>query len=87
MIFVFPNSSQLDFWMKNTPIPLDLIFAGSDGRIIGIVANAQPYAESLLAVPGKSQYVLEVNAGFCAAHGIKPGDRFDFSSEIPRTGD
>lgn len=86
MIFVFPTSSQVDFWMKNTPIPLDMIFAGADGRIIGIVANAQPYAESMLGVPGKSQYVLEVSGGFCAAHGIKAGDRFDFSGEIPRTG-
>jgi hypothetical protein len=86
MIFVFPSSSQVDFWMKNTPIPLDMIFAGSDTRIIGIVANAQPYTESMLAVPGKSQYVLEVNGGFCATHGIRAGDRFAFSSEIPRTG-
>jgi len=86
MIFVFPNSSHVDFWMKNTPIPLDMIFAGSDTRVIGIVENARPYSESMLSVPGASQYVLEVNAGFCAAHGIKAGDRLDFSREIPRAG-
>jgi hypothetical protein len=86
MIFVFPNSSHVDFWMKNTPIPLDIVFAGSNTHVIGIVENARPYSESMLGVPGASQYVLEVNAGFCAAHGVKAGDRLDFSREIPRAG-
>ena len=79
MIFIFPEAAQRNFWMRNTPIPLDMIFADSGGRVIGIVANAEPFSDKLLGVEGNSAYVLEVNGGFCAKNGIKPGDRLDFS--------
>src|SRR5579863_6660397 len=85
MIFVFPDSAPRNFWMHNTEIPLDMIFADASGRVTGIVANAQPYSDKLLGVDGNSQYVLEVNGGFCAKNGIKPGDRFDFSGFSPHT--
>jgi uncharacterized protein len=78
MIFVFPNAAPRNFWMHNTPISLDMIFADAAGGVTGIVANAQPFSDKLLGVEGKSQYVLEVNAGFCAKNGIKPGDRLQF---------
>ena len=73
MIFVFPDSAPRNFWMHNTPIPLDMIFADAEGRVTGIVANAEPYSDKLLGVEGNSQYVLEVNGGFCARNGIKRG--------------
>ncbi len=79
MIFVFPDAARRNFWMHNTPIPLDMIFADSNGVVTGIVANAEPYSDKLLGVEGNSEYVLEVNGGFCARNGIKPGDRLDFS--------
>ena len=79
MIFVFPNEAPRNFWMHNTPIPLDMIFADANGVITGIVANAEPFSDKLLGVEGNSEYVLEVNGGFCAKNGIKPGDRLDFS--------
>jgi uncharacterized membrane protein (UPF0127 family) len=79
MIFVFPDEAPRNFWMHNTEIPLDMIFADGSGRVTGIVANAQPFSDKLLGVEGNSQYVLEVNGGFCAKNGIKPGDRLDFS--------
>jgi uncharacterized protein len=79
MIFVFPDEAPRNFWMHNTEIPLDMIFAEGSGRVTGIVANAQPFSDKLLGVEGSSQYVLEVNGGFCAKNGIKPGDRLDFS--------
>jgi uncharacterized membrane protein (UPF0127 family) len=79
MIFVFPDSAPRDFWMHNTAIPLDMIFADAEGRVTGIVANAQPYSDKLLGVQGNSEYVLEVNGGFCARNGIKSGDKMDFS--------
>lgn len=84
MIFVFPDSASRTFWMHNTPIPLDMIFADSAGRVIGIVADAEPFSDKLLGVEGDSQYVLEVNGGFCAKQGIKAGDRFEFSGFSPR---
>ncbi len=78
MIFVFKGAAPRNFWMHNTVIPLDMIFADSSGRVIGIVANAEPFSDKLLGVDGDSAYVLEVNGGFCAKNGIKAGDRLDF---------
>jgi uncharacterized protein len=83
MIFVFPDSAPRNFWMHNTKIPLDMIFVNSSFRVIGIVANAQPETDTLRGVDGASQYVLEVNGGFCAKNGIRAGDRFDFSNFYP----
>jgi uncharacterized protein len=85
MIFVFPDASPRNFWMHNTPIPLDMIFADSKGVVTGIVANAEPYSDKILGVAGNSEYVLEVNGGFCAKNGIKPGDKMDFSGFSPHT--
>jgi uncharacterized membrane protein (UPF0127 family) len=79
MIFVFPDAAPRNFWMHNTPISLDMIFADAAGVVVGIVANAEPFSDKVLGVEGKSQYVLEVNAGFCAKKGIRAGDRLDFS--------
>ncbi len=83
MIFVFPDSQPRNFWMHNTDIPLDMIFADSSFRVTGIVANAAPQTDTLRGVEGNSEYVLEVNGGFCAKNGIKPGDRFQFQNFYP----
>ena len=83
MIFIFQDSEQRSFWMHNTDIPLDMIFADPQFRVIGIVANAAPHTDTLRNVEGSSQYVLEVNGGFCAKHNIKPGDHFDFQNLFP----
>lgn len=85
MLFVFAAPSHQVFWMKNTRIPLDMLFADSQRRVIGIVANAVPYSEARLSVPGDSQYVLEVNGGFCQRRGIKAGDRLEFLGFTPST--
>lgn len=87
MIFVFGQPNHLTFWMKHTEIPLDMIFAGPDGRIIGIVENATPLSERMLSVDGDSQYVLEVNGGFCKRHGITVGDTLKFEGFVPRAKD
>jgi hypothetical protein len=87
MLFVFDDDDDHEFWMKNTLIPLDMIFADSDGRIIGIVENAAPLSESIDAVDGDSQYVLEVNGGFCKRHGVIAGDRLRFIGFVPNASD
>jgi uncharacterized membrane protein (UPF0127 family) len=79
MIFLFTHPQPLTFWMKNTEIPLDMIFADSSRAVLGMVEKAEPYSEQMLSVPGDSQYVLEVNGGFCAQHGIKAGDHLRFA--------
>ena len=87
MVFVFGSPSHQEFWMKNTLIPLDMIFADRTGRIIGIFRNAAPMTETVDSVPGDSQYVLEVNGGFCARHGVTPGDTLLFQGFVPKSQD
>jgi len=84
MIFVFKAPEHQQFWMKNTIIPLDMIFADANGKIIGVVSNAAPFSEAIDAVDGDSQYVLEVNGGFCERHGVKAGDTLRFVGFVPR---
>jgi uncharacterized membrane protein (UPF0127 family) len=79
MIFLFTHPQPLQFWMKNTEIPLDMIFADHNRVVVGTVERAEPYSEQLLSVDDDSQYVLEVNGGFCAQHGIKAGDHLRFT--------
>jgi len=73
MIFLFPAEEQLNFWMKNTLIPLDMVFIGKDRKIVGIVENAEPQTLTSRYVPGMSQYVLEVPGGWSATVGLKAG--------------
>jgi uncharacterized protein len=83
MLFVFKRPQHLTFWMKNTEIPLDMIFAAADGTVVGIIENAEPFSERMVAVSGNSQYVLEVNGGFARRQGIKAGDRLQFLGLTP----
>jgi uncharacterized membrane protein (UPF0127 family) len=78
MLFLFEGPQQLSFWMRNTYVPLDMIFIESSMRVLGIVENAEPLTETPRAVPGLSQYVLEVNAGFSRQHGLGPGTKVRF---------
>lgn len=79
MLFLFPTEAPQSFWMKNTPLPLDMIFIGSSRRVVGIVVNTRPFSTEPRSVGVPSQYVLEVNAGFSAMHGIAPGDLVEFA--------
>ncbi len=74
MIFVFDDEGEHSFWMKDTLIPLDMIFIDEGGRVTGIVARAQPLSLDP-RTGGPSRYVLEVPAGWAARRGVKPGDR------------
>ena len=78
MLFIFPAESEQHFWMKNTPLPLDMIFIDSKHTVVGIVAEARPFSTNPVGVGKPSQYVLEVNGGFAAQHGIGPGNAVDF---------
>ncbi len=83
MLFVFATPSRLTFWMKNTEIPLDMVFADADAIVVGVVANAEPLSQRMFGVPADSKYVLEVNGGFSARHGIKAGDHLEFVGFVP----
>jgi hypothetical protein len=85
MIFVFPAPEAAQFWMKNTVLPLDMLFADSNGKVLGVVANAQPYSEALLGGFEGTLYVLEVNGGYAAKHHLVAGDRLVFQGFSPHT--
>jgi uncharacterized membrane protein (UPF0127 family) len=79
MIFLFPSESPQTFWMKNTPISLDMIFINRNRKIVGIVERTVPFSLDARSVSAPSQYVLEINGGLARRYGIEPGDsvRFD----------
>ncbi len=77
MIFVFHEAAHQTFWMHNTLIPLDMIFIRPDRTILGIVRNATPETDDPRDVPGDSQYVLEVNGGWCQRNNVNAGDRLE----------
>ena len=78
MLFVFDADGNQSFWMKNTLIPLDLLFIARDGTVVGIHANATPLSTADIAVGKPSRYVLEVPGGWAARHGISAGARVEF---------
>jgi uncharacterized membrane protein (UPF0127 family) len=85
MLFVFERPDRLAFWMRNTYIPLDMIFIEPGLTVLGIVENTEPLSDRLCSVPGVSRYVLEVNAGFSRRHGLTTGTsvRFEGIDGLP----
>jgi uncharacterized protein len=75
MLFDFHQEQPASFWMKNTYIPLDMIFIRADGRILRIAENTVPLSEALVTSGGPVRAVLEVNAGTARKLGIASGDR------------
>src|SRR5262245_20776458 len=75
MIFLFSEEEAHTFWMKNTYIPLDIMFIKADKTVFGTAENCEPLTTTGRSVPGKSQFVLEVVGGFAQAHGVVPGTR------------
>jgi len=73
MLFRMPRREEQIFWMRNTCISLDMMFLDDDGTIVGILENVPTLNEEQRTVHKPSRYVLEVNGGFCKAHGIKAG--------------
>lgn len=82
MLFVFPEAQILTFWMKDTLIPLDIIFISENHEITSIVENATPCIQPECTVYKSievSLYVVEVNAGFVTRNQIKKGHKVHFN--------
>ncbi|MDG6077951.1 DUF192 domain-containing protein [Erythrobacter litoralis] len=77
---IFPSNPQTarSFWMKNTPLPLDIIFIGPDRRILNIAAETPPYTEESVSSEGITSGVLELIGGRAAELGLEPGDKVDW---------
>ena len=74
MLFDFKTERPVAMWMKNTFLPLDMVFIAKDGKVVSVAENAEPLSEAIIASEGPAFAVLELNAGEAAHSGIKPGD-------------
>jgi uncharacterized membrane protein (UPF0127 family) len=75
MVFLMGAHDEHTFWMRNTCIPLDMLFVDSDGTIVGILENVPTLNEDPRTVGCASNYVVETNAGWCRSHGVKAGQK------------
>lgn len=75
MLFLFARETPQMFWMRNTLIPLDIVYIAADGRVVSISRNVQPLDESGAPSAGPAKFVLELAAGRAAQIGLLPGDR------------
>ena len=78
MLFIMENEERQSFWMRNTIIPLDIIYVSADKRIVSIAKDTQPFSEKSIPSAGPAKYVVEVIAGFSDKYGLKAGDRIEF---------
>jgi uncharacterized membrane protein (UPF0127 family) len=78
MLFLFPQTTQTAFWMKNTLIPLDMVFIGDDRKIVSIVERAAPQTTTPRQATGPFRYVLEVEGGRTGAWASKRATRLNF---------
>jgi uncharacterized membrane protein (UPF0127 family) len=79
MLFIFPNSQYRAFWMKNTLIPLDILYFDQNRKLININENTPPCKNTTTRCPNypsekPAKYVLEINAGLSKKHGFRTGD-------------
>lgn len=81
MLFVFPNEEERGFFMKNTLIPLDLVYFNRDSTAVSIHPNTKPLDETTLPSNGVAQFVLEVNGGMISQWGFEVGDHFTILQE------
>ena len=79
MLFVQPTEALQYFYMKNTEIPLDIIYINSGMKIVSFQKNAQPFNENTLPSNVPAKYVLEINAGLSDQLGLQVGDSISFS--------
>jgi hypothetical protein len=78
MLFSWTTETVRTFWMRNTCIPLDMLFINRDGFILGIVEQVPVLNDEPRSVPCPAAYVLELNAGYSRRHGLTPGTRVTF---------
>ncbi len=88
MLFVFPSDLYLNFWMKNTLVPLDILWIGADKKITTIheklhASTVDTPDDKIVTAGGKGQFVLELASGEASRRKLKVGDHLKFKAEIP----
>lgn len=76
MFFVYTTAKPRIFWMRGTPMPLDMLFFDSDRRLVALVSNAEPFSDRLIKSGVPAKYVLELPAGFADRHSVGLGAQF-----------
>ena len=77
MLFIFPTSDDHSFWMKNTYLPLDMVFIDENWLVVGIIENTEPMSLASRSIGRHSRYVLEVPAGTCRRYQIQKGQKIE----------
>jgi hypothetical protein len=79
MFFIMDEVDTTGFWMRNTPLPLDILFVAPDSQIINISKRTTPFSEAVIRPDAPKKYVVEVRAGFTDRRGITDGMRVDWT--------
>ncbi|HWA47183.1 MAG TPA: DUF192 domain-containing protein, partial [Dongiaceae bacterium] len=83
MLFLYPAPQQVQFWMKNTPMSLDIVFVRADGTIARIAEHTTPFSEDMIPSGEEVVAVLEVKAGMMHQLGVRAGDRLKHPTYFP----
>lgn len=83
MLFVYPAENYHSMWMKNTFLPLDILFAKSDGRVSSIAKNTEPQSLKSITSTEPVKFVLELNAGITDRLAIVPGSQLIWDPRVP----
>jgi uncharacterized membrane protein (UPF0127 family) len=75
MLFDFHREREISMWMKNTPLSLDMIFVGSDGRVVSLAMGTEPFSERVISSGTAALAVIEVSAGTAKRLAVAVGDR------------
>ncbi len=82
MLFVFREEEPLSFWMKNTPLPLDIIYLDRNGVVVSIARDTTPFSTAAIPSHAPALYALEVGAGFSRHHGVTVGTRIELPAGV-----
>ncbi len=85
MLFLDNEVRVQTFWMKNTPLPLDIIFVSSDSQVVSIAKRTRPFSEETVSSTGPAQYVLEVRGGFSDRYGLDETTRLRWRRVDPKS--
>jgi uncharacterized protein len=77
MLFAFGKPRLVTMWMKNTPLPLDMVFLNADGTVAHIAERTTPFSQDIVSSGGAVAFALELNAGVSRLIGLKAGDRLE----------
>ena len=83
MLFIMDSEAEQSFWMKDTYIPLDILFVNSQMEIVKIQKRTQPFSQQSIPSVEPAKYVVEVVAGFCSRHNINEGNRIEYQRITP----